>query len=338
MSINKEYLFKLLSRFADNSISEKEYRELKKYIADSSSDDELFEAMDNIWDKLETGISFIEIDRSRVFDQILADPRFQTDKTAVKELKPARHWLRIAASLLMACSSVIAAYFIYRANQDIPQIAYLEKIVPKGQKVKLRLPDGSIVFLNADSKIRFPEKFAGKTRDIFLEGEAFFDVVHDPDQPFIVHARGINTQVLGTAFDIESYHRDEVSVAVLRGKVSVADRVQKICVLLPNDNLVYNAETKRLTLGKVNANDLVAWKDGELILDNVTMEKAAEIIGRWYNVEFRFETPELKNYRFNVSFLKGEKITKVMDVISHLNGFKYRIERNTIILSGRKHK
>jgi transmembrane sensor len=339
MLVNKERLQYLLSAYTEGNISYEEYIELAALIHQPEAEELIYEGMDNTLNALRETFSH-NLPNDVLYQKIISDKRFkpvqpqtlQIQKSPVLRLP----WLRIAASII-AIVAVSALYFYLKPKPADKVIAENQTLIkfstPAGTRRQLQLPDSSVVWLNAGSTIQYPAAFSSDTREVFLEGEAFFDVAHNDAKKFIVRTGAISTQVLGTAFNINAYSPQTLTVTVLRGRVSVADSAAELAVLTPNKQL--KLEGEKTSVLDVNAADIVAWKNGELLLNNVNMAEAAEIIARWFNVSFVFENTTLQKCSVSVSFLEGENINEVMDVISGLNNFQYRVENNKVIISGK---
>ncbi|QKJ31047.1 FecR family protein [Mucilaginibacter mali] len=324
--MNEKRLQQLLISFAENRISREEYDELMELIHQTHQNEALYEAMDSVWKEIVYHIPVSQPQRESVYDRIINDPRFLKTPPAVNSRLGLfkKNWLKVAASLLIAGTVGIAGYKLFGTEQAAP-VAYLQYAVPAGHHAQFQFPDGTVVAVNAGSILKYPKDFTGKTREVFLQGEAFFDVAHDAARPFIVHTGSIKTQVLGTAFDIEAYGNKKLNVTVARGKVSVLEGSNKLGILTPNHKLTYNYQNKKAEEFLVNANDAIGWKDGSLILNNLNIQEAAEIIERWYNVKFDIKALRGNQTRFSASFLKKESLEKVLNVLSRLNAFHYTI-------------
>jgi ferric-dicitrate binding protein FerR (iron transport regulator) len=321
--VNEERLYQLLGNLANDSINAEDYDELMQYLQDAGEDPALQSAIDRIWAELAPAQQLKPEESEALYLQI-------TEKLPRNK----RRWLGYAAGMLLLLTAGAMTYLLFKPSATIP-IAYKELTVPAGQRMQLKLADGSMIWLQGGSKLRYPASFTGSTRELFLEGEAYFDVTHRDKQPFLVHTGSVITKVLGTAFNIQAYNK-QLTVAVVNGKVSVAEGKAALGVIVANQFLEYHPENKQVILRDTIAGNMVAWTKGELILDNVTMEDAAITISRWYNVEIVFASPELKKSRFSISFLHGENIQEVMNMICHLNGFSYHIKENIITVSKKK--
>lgn len=328
--MNEERIYQLLGNLANNSINAEDYDELMQYLQDTTDDPVIRSAIDRIWAELAPTQQLRPDESAALYQQITASNRFvQQQPVAFNK----RRWMGYAAAILLLVTGA-TAYLLFTPSRTVP-IAYKELTAPAGQRIQLKLADGSMIWLKAGSKLRYPVTFTGNARELFLDGEAYFDVTHRDKQPFLVHTGSVTTKVLGTAFNIQAYNH-RLTVAVLNGKVSVSEGNEALGIIVANQFLEYHPENKQVTLRDTIAGNMIAWTKGELILDNVTMEDAAITIGRWYNVEIVFASPELKKSRFSFSFLHGENIQEVMTMISHLNGFSYHIEGNIITVSRKK--
>lgn len=236
-----------------------------------------------------------------------------------------------AAACLIICG---AAVLYFNSHQDTV-IKYKEITVLAGQVVHLKLSDSSSVSLNAGSHLKYPVEFGSKTRDIYLEGEAYFDVSHDPAKPFKVHTSKLTTTVLGTAFNVTAYkNAANQSVAVIRGKVSVSDDKKVLGLLTPDKRVIYNVTQKTGVISSVSAAALMSWKNGQLQFENEEMEEIADRLERWYGYTFKLEDPNLRKQRYTASFnstISLKEMLVIMKAISKIN-YKINEESKTVIL------
>ncbi|SHN43956.1 FecR family protein [Chitinophaga sp. CF418] len=327
--MNEERIYQLLGYLTNNNINAEDYDELMGYLAAATEDAALQSAIDRMWAELSPAQQLRPEESDALYQQITGNARFVQQPIHKK-----RRWLSYAAAILLLLATGASAYLLFTPTRTAP-VAYRELSVPAGQRQQLKLADGSTVWLKGGSTLRYPASFTGNTRELFLHGEGYFDVTHRDNQPFLVHTGSVTTKVLGTAFNIQAYDQ-QLTVAVVNGKVSVAEGNTALGVVVANQLLEYHPQNKQVALRDTIAGNMVAWTKGELILDNVTMEEAAVTIGKWYNVAIVFADPELKKSRFSFSFLHGENIGEVMNMISQLNGFSYHIEGNIITISQKK--
>lgn len=238
-------------------------------------------------------------------------------------------YLRFAA-VLTACILGLGAYglFQFKKTPDREQLAVHEVINPRGQRSRVVLPDSSEVFLGAGSKLKFPERFASKTREISLEGEAFFQVTKNPNKPFIIHTGTVQTRVLGTSFRIEAFKGAPLTVSVATGKVRVDDyanhQMKSLAVLLPGQKISY-AFAKTL-LGLVDIDEVKDWKDGRLVFRKASLREITATLERWYNVKFEYQNGPKSKEEISVVLQGNEPLAKLMKILSATGHFKYRID------------
>jgi transmembrane sensor len=212
---------------------------------------------------------------------------------------------------------------------------YHTLIIPRGADYKLILADGTEVWVNAETKIKYQVNFAStKTREVFLEsGEAYFKVTKNPQKPFIVRVKDeMNVQVLGTSFNINTY--ESVTRATLvEGKVQVSlKQSKKGLVLAPGQQASFNDQTDALDKQNVDVSLFVAWKDGKLAFDNNTFETVMNQIGRTYDYNIEFASVELKQLHYNGSVEKTATIQELLNIIQTTTHVKFTIKGRRIIV------
>lgn len=226
-----------------------------------------------------------------------------------------------------------------------------------GSKSKATLPDGTLVWLNSGSKLTYHNnQFGQKTREVTITGEAFFNVTHDADHPFIIHAGRINIKVLGTAFDVKSYPEDNTSEATLiRGaiEVSFADQPEKKISLKPHQKLVVYKDD-RMVAQSLNINQKeevqgykvspmtfipkdstvveTSWVQNKLAFRSEKFVDLAQQMERWYNVKINFSGSKVKQYRFTGIFM-NESLEEALQALQITAPFRYHIEQNEVFIS-----
>jgi ferric-dicitrate binding protein FerR (iron transport regulator) len=250
-------------------------------------------------------------------------------------------------------------YTIDHAGKSAETLHYNILTTPPGLQYEVVMPDESHVWVNAATAIRFPTAFNSNERSIAMTGEAYFEIASLPapsnspggggkKRPFIVNVLpssggtgGGRIEVLGTHFNIKAYDEDDdIKTTLLEGSVKVSAPSQtpqttNYKLLTPGQQAQLNKNGDIQVTNDVNVNDIVAWKKGELIFHNITIAEAAPIIERWYNVHVVIKNQQIATCRVSVSFLKGETIQQVMDVIGAYNDFTWQMKNGTITLSGK---
>ncbi len=208
--------------------------------------------------------------------------------------------------------------------------------VPLNQKRAITLNDGSRVWLNAGSELKYPKTFNGKIREVYLLGEAYFDVRHDAGKPFIIHTGTVLTTVLGTAFNIkEDKNKHTIQVTVTRGKVSVANGNKLLGVIIPNQQISFNTLKAEVVQTTVNANAVVAWQQSDLHFDDVSFGDAIKQLEQHFNVKISFSNSKLKDCRFTGTSLNSEELDKILNVMCAFNNAIYQIRPDgSIVIDG----
>lgn len=197
-------------------------------------------------------------------------------------------------------------------------------IVPYGKRTDLRLSDGTVVWLNSGSKMIYPAVFKGKIREVYLEGEAIFDVTHNAQMPFKVRSSHQEIEVLGTVFNVNSYQDDELKYTVLKSgsvQINYSDKEIKGVRLEPGTLASYNSETKEALTKEVNINNFFSWKEGFLNFEKDNLEFIMTKLSRYYNVEIEIANEELANQTFSGHLDLKEDVEKVLGLIRETSNF-----------------
>ena len=245
-------------------------------------------------------------------------------------------WQRIAAvaAVLIICFTL---YLEWPALQNrLHPVPLTALTVPLNQQKQITLPDGSKVWVNANSQLKYPQQFKGETREVYLSGEAYFDIQHDAGKPFIIHTGKIITTVLGTAFNIkEDKNSHAIIVTVTRGKVGVANENKQLGILTPNQQISFNLLNSKSTQTEVDAQQVIAWQKTDLHFDDITFAEAAAQLQLRFNVKINFSNDKVRNCRFTGTALKGEKLDKILKVICTFNNATYETKADgSIIIDG----
>lgn len=337
---NKKLLFQ---KYLNNDCSEEEWQKVRAYFSDSSSGDTLNELINIEMQKYL--LDDVRIDQrlsnemlGNIVGQINKDenPKVKVPKSKYSRFPESRKFLQIAASIFFLIAFSFTVYMVAEERfMENNTLIYVEKTTDIGESLKIDLPDGSIVWLNNASKIKYLNEFDSKSRKIFLEGEAYFEVKKDRSKPFIVYASGIRTKVLGTSFNINAYKDlSSVVVSVIKGKVAVSDSLNSFAFLEKDQQLEIDKRSKLFvkTVGK--STSVLGWKEGRLLFDQATFLEIRSVLHKKFGLVMKFENENLKNCRFTASFEKDDKPLEILDMLNLLHGTSYKIENNVIVVSG----
>ena len=220
----------------------------------------------------------------------------------------------------------------YRDGQGEQTGEYHTLRIPRGGEYTLILSDGTRVFLNAESRLKYPVNFSSDIRKVELEGEAYFEVHRDSLHPFIVEAREVQVNVLGTSFGVRAYPDEErILTTLVKGKVNmVADG--RLLVLRPEEQAVFDLKSNDLTLATVNTELFVGWKDGRLVFDNCPLEHILKDLGRWYSFDVFYADPIVKKVPFSLNIRKHEKFAEVLELMQETGKVNFNINGNTVVV------
>lgn len=244
---------------------------------------------------------------------------------------------RVAAFILIP---LIVLGILYRIGQSSGALVqYTETIAPRGQKSQIILTDGTKVWLNSETKIRYPGNFSKSQRDVYLEGEAFFDVTKNVHRPFIVHISGLDVKVLGTKFNIKAYQDEkQIETSLFEGKVclvwndsSTAEQVEK--EIEPRQSFVYDKSTRQMASGRFLQEEINGWKKNQLIFKDDTFSNLVRKVERWYDVDIIYDEKQFNDRRLTVELYEGERLERLMEVIGLTLWVDYQFENGKIILT-----
>lgn len=226
---------------------------------------------------------------------------------------------------------------IYESNQRVEKKnpVYNELIVPRGGEYDIVLGDGTRVWLNADSKLKYPVAFNGEERRVYLEGEAYFDVARDSSKPFFVETREQCVQVLGTAFNIYTYSDEQMKYTTLaRGKVEVWDKeTGKEWTLVPGKQVCLNAANGESIVREVDVRKEIAWKEGLFVFHDQTLERIMMKLARWYNVTVFYRNEEAKGLLFKGNLPKYSDFQMILEVLEKSSNVKFNVKDRVITVS-----
>ncbi|SHF84595.1 FecR family protein [Pedobacter caeni] len=280
---------------------------------------------------------------------------FETEVPEEEEVVPVSWFKKYTGFVAIACSLFLIALasLFYLNKKEAPDFD-TEIVSGKGMRKKLKLPDGTLVWLNADSKLSYDNDINKKEqRLVHLTGEAFFDVAHMKNRPFIVRTNQISVKVLGTAFNVKAYDKDVVSEAtLLRGSIelSVNNRSEQKILLKPSEKFAFTEKKKArndeqdpedISLKIENINPVridgqeyieeISWKDDVLVFRNESLEDLKPRLERWFNVQIEINSSVSKSYRFTGIF-KNENITEALTAMQLIKPFHFKLKADDIII------
>lgn len=243
-------------------------------------------------------------------------------------------WLKLVATIVLI-SSISLLCFNYIKQTKKEEVTYHEIYNPKGQKRLVTMPDGSNIYLNGDSKIKYVKNFNSGKRIVSLEGEAFFDVQHRPNQPFIVRTGKVTTTVLGTSFNINSYKSSKnISITVQTGKVGVVvknGREKQVQFLYPNQQLNISTDNLSMISKIVDGSEIDSWREYKMLFYDKPLSEIVQVIEREYDLDITIKRESLKDVKITTKFDKCS-VSQIMNMITQLSNSKYKIYEKKVII------
>jgi ferric-dicitrate binding protein FerR (iron transport regulator) len=271
--------------------------------------------------------------KRKMFDTI----REQAHETP-QPTKPIRigfpKWGRVAAAILIPLVIAFGGYHFF-ANEKNETVESLVVTAEKGEKANISLPDGSRVWLNSGSQLVYYSDYNRKKRYLELNGEAYFEVIHNEAKEFIVCCNDMQIRVLGTIFNVKAYNEDSiVSTVLVEGKVKITTP-ETMQIMQPDQRVTYNRMEKKLYSETVEANDFTDWRKNRLRFENETFADIAKTIARIYNVDYVFEDESIKNLHFTGT-VDNTNIESLLDMISIISPITYSLRDNLIVFKKNK--
>lgn len=317
------YLFNL---YTQNKASEAEISELFEALKYFSAEDQLNKPLSDLWEKFPVEETAYEPDWDQLYSKVTGKKVLPDNPTVIRSSKNV--WYYAAAAVFIG---VFLTLLLNYGNRETNYITYK---VPYKTTKTIIFEDGSKAILNAGTTIKYPKSFGGKTREVNLDGEGYFQVTHLKNKPFIVHSGKLQTQVLGTSFNVNAYAKSaRMSVTVVTGKVSVKEASSgKQYMLTPNQEAVFNA--KKSSFQKVLVADAlnnIVWQDGRLSFENASLDEVAEELSLKFGVQTTLSNPQLKNYRISAVF-HNKQLSQILTVITKLTNSNYSLHDNKAVI------
>jgi transmembrane sensor len=261
----------------------------------------------------------------------------QQDTKRQEGFRMQKHWMKFAAAFF----AVAISLSVYYSNLFSSGLTIVEN--RKGEKSILYLPDGTKVWLNAESRISYPESFENTAvREVALQGEAFFDVMENKEKPFIVKTSQLQVKVLGTSFNVRSYENQQtIETTLVHGSVMIelnekasAVRTEEPILLKENERAIYSTVSKKMSLQAVKAESETSWRVGKLTFVNKPFYEIEEELERWYGVEIHLEEESSASCRFSTT-IENEPINKILELFKTTSGIAYEMDDKTIVIKGK---
>lgn len=311
MMDSKKRIEELISSHLSGNLSGEEREKLVAWIGENPANHFYYQRLKNIWQATHPAFEVDTIDMTVSKDLVMRKIRFK----AWHESRFVRYWQYMAAILLLPL--IILSSYLYLSGRHPAnvRISYQEVFAPYGTHSRLNLPDGSLVWLNAGSSLRYPTVFNFDKRLVELSGEAFFEVESDPDHPFVVQTDRVQVCAVGTAFNVEAYRNDSiVAVTMATGKVNVSLGNQQTFSLVSGERMGYNVNTSSCEVQRIDPYKWYAWKDGALVFRDDPLGYVFKKIGQTFNVDIILKDTDIADQLYRATF-RQESLDEILRLL-----------------------
>ena len=336
MEEENKHIDELIANYLTEGLDKNALDELKTWIAASAENQQYFIRQREIW------FSAVSREAASVYDKDKAFENFRNRVESQKEIQStSRRGFSLSAlwryAAVVAIIIAVGCISYWQGEVNVKDtFADISVEAPLGSKTKLYLPDGTLVWLNAGSRMTYSQGFGVDNRKVELEGEGYFEVKRNEKIPFFVKTKDLQLQVLGTKFNFRDYPEDhEVVVSLLEGKVGLNNllREEKEAVLSPDERAVLNKANGLLTVESVTASNASQWTDGYLFFDEELLPDIAKDLERSYIVRIHIANDSLKTFRFYGNFVRrAQNIQEVLEALASTEKMQYKIEERNITI------
>ena len=332
----KKHIDELIATYLTEGLDKNALAELKAWIAASPENKNYFIQQREVWFSAVSREAASKYNKDKAFDTFKKriGNRKEIEKTSHHGFRLSMLW-RYAA--IIAVILAVGCFSYWQGGVNVKDtFADISVEAPLGSRTKLYLPDGTLVWLNAGSRMTYSQGFGVDNRMIELEGEGYFEVRRNEKLPFFVKTKDLQLQVLGTKFNFRDYPEDhEVVVSLLEGKVELNNllKKEKEAILAPDERAILNKTNGRMTVETVTASNASQWTDGYLFFDEELLPDIVKELERSYNVTIRIANDSLNTFRFYGNFVRREQsIQEVLDALASTEKIQYKIEERNITI------
>lgn len=337
MKAEKEHIDELIVTCLSDGLDKVARQELEEWVAASAENERYFMQRQEIW------FSAVAAKEEAVYNKRKAFEQFKDKVVATQAIKRKDSrkvfrlsaWWRYAAGVALLC---LISYFSYWKGADGVKEGFADIVVeaPLGSRTKLSLPDGTLVWLNAGSRMTYSQGFGVENRKVELSGEGYFEVKRNEEVPFLVKTSSLQVKVLGTKFNFRDYPDDaEAIVSLSEGKVALSNllKKEKDAFLSPDERVVLNKKNGSMQVEASTVSNALEWTNGYLFFDEELLPDVAKELERSYNVKIRIVGDSLKTFRFYGNFVRREQsIREVLEVLAATRKIRYTMEGRNITL------
>ena len=219
-------------------------------------------------------------------------------------------------------------------GKNVDEIRFNELEVPRGGEYKVRLADGTLVYLNSATRMKYPVKFDEKERKVYLSGEAYFEVAKDPERPFFVEMEGVEVRVYGTSFNVNTHQEGNIQTVLVKGSIGVKVLSSGMeSMIRPGQMAEFKQGNTKVDVKDVNVAVYTDWKDGIFRFENQRLEDILTVLSNWYDVDVFYQTPSVKELHFSGYMERYKDVSVILEAITLSTGVTFSIQGKTIVVS-----
>jgi len=323
---NQDEINSLIAACLAGSAAEEDVERLNTWVSDTTENRLYYQRMKNIWELWHSDVNPHDVNIEKAYLKVQRRFGFLRKPSVVFTFL-----LRAAAILFLPM--LAGSYYLGTLRQEKQAIAakpvYNEVSAAFGTRSMLTLDDGSRVWLNSGSKLKYPKDFSVRRREVFLTGEGYFEVQSDASRPFIVRTKRLNVRATGTRFNVNASSIEKAcQVTLVEGKVTVCQNVAggktlEILQMKPNQHMAFDTLSGSFNVLTEDTYRFIAWKDGKLIFRNEPLEDVIKRIGYFYNVDIELKDERLKEYRYRATF-EEESLDEILNLLKISSPVDYR--------------
>ena len=219
-------------------------------------------------------------------------------------------------------------------GKNVDEIRFNELEVPRGGEYKVRLADGTLVYLNSATRMKYPIKFDEKERKVYLSGEAYFEVAKDPERPFFVEMEGVEVRVYGTSFNVNTHQKGNIQTVLVKGSIGVKVLSSGMeSMIRPGQMAEFKQGNTKVDVKDVNVAVYTDWKDGIFRFENQRLEDILTVLSNWYDVDVFYQTAFVKELHFSGYMERYKDVSVILEAITLSTGVTFSIQGKTIVVS-----
>ena len=317
----------IIINFLNREESASEKSDLEKWLNSSKKNVELFRQIEQTWVISKSQDTDFQIDTKKAWAKIQQQLPTNTPQITSNKFELFREYWKYAAIILFSFLTW-SLYTYFDSNQQ-----YMLVETNSLQKKSIKLSDGTQVWLNQNSTLKYPEQFEGEERHLYFTGEAFFQVTPNPEKPFIISSNKLTIKVLGTSFNFRAYaDESQKELSVVSGKVSFKHKKSKALIVKAQEKAVFDKVSRQFKKQSSGDENFLAWKTGKLVFKDQTFQEIARELSRYYQTDFVIKNSNLRKEKLTVSF-DNQQLSEVIKVLEATLNAQARLKKKRVVFS-----